>query len=99
MPSAPHFDRLRLKNFDSVEDFEREIVAPCGENANRIANEVIGDYGWNGGGETGSSCDERFRNAGSDGAQSGGTCGSESVERVNDSPNRPEQADEGRDRR
>ena len=86
-----------LDALDGVEDFEGEIVAASGEDADGIADQVIGDDGGDGSGESGGGGDESFGDAGSDGAQSCAAGGAEAVECVNDAPDRAEEADEGGD--
>ena len=88
-------DRL---SFDQIEHLQGEIVVARGHFANRANDEVVGDDGRDGRGQASGGGDQSFGNSRSDGAQSGCAGGAQSVEGVDDSPDRPEQSDEGRNR-
>src|SRR5712664_689151 len=81
---------------DLRRDFQSKGVQPLGEIANFLQKMIVEDNRWNGGEKTRSSGDQRFGDAGSDGAQAGGTGAAQAGKRVNDAPHGSEQADEGR---
>src|ERR1700693_4135467 len=85
---------LRLNALDGVEHFEGEVVAASGKYADGIADQVVRNDGRDSGGESSSSGDERFRDAGGHRAQSSATGSSEAVESVDDTPHGTEQPDE-----
>jgi hypothetical protein len=83
--------------FDLGGELEGEGVETLGEIANVLQKIVVGDEGGDGGEKASGRGDESFRDAGSDGAEAGGTCSAEAGEGVNDAPDGAEEADEGSD--
>src|SRR5690348_26756 len=84
--------RGRRHALKGVEQFEREVVAACGELLDLVAEGVVGDYRGNGGKEAGRGGDQRLGDAGRNRAQGSRARGAESLEGVNDAPHRAEQA-------
>lgn len=83
--------------FDLGREFVGEGVQALGQITNVLQEIVVGDEGRNGGKQAGGGGDQRFGDAGSDGAETGGTGGAEAGESVNDAPDGAEETDEGSD--
>ena len=83
--------------FELGGELEGEGVQTLGEIANVLEEVVVGDEGGNGGEKTGGGGDERFGDARSDSAETGGAGSAEAGEGVNNAPDGAEETDKGRD--
>src|SRR5689334_19530067 len=83
---------------DSVQHFQREVVAARSEVADRAADQVVSNNGGNCGGQSGGGCNQGLGNSWRYGTQGRRTAGSQPVKGVNDAPYRAEKPYKRRDR-
>src|SRR5579862_1435035 len=96
LKSSPALARIHF--FNDRRNFQREAVHARAEISDVMQKVVVGNHGGNGGEEPCRRRDQRFGDAGRDGAKACGSGRAQARERVHDAPHGAEKSDERRDR-